>query len=864
MANNHSGGAEVSGGQFVALDVGSEWKSYEVSAVPAPTATTFTRIDNRSGAPLAAVSGSALYRGGAGVDGTLRIVYDGNGIATALLIATDQIGVAADGNNAALELLDISNTNEPADTQVGDTAEFTFSLYGTEDGSTMVKETAAKIWVSKDDDFWNAADRTEHDARLNFGSMVNGAISTATAYISGDAFYAGLGYFGGNIKLSTSGITLGSAEIMQWSDATHPEGTPDFKISRYKDGSGNVYGQVNDATGSTSSGTGTGRWLLGAGSVADPALAFGDEANGLGFRATDANTIAMVDGGSTIFQFISASGIYLSTSSTILSTNASNDTLTLKNSSKTSSGNDIEMATGTNSATSGTYGRVAILSTYNQASGTAANTDFKIIRTETNLGSGPQFFIDLQTAADGSLFNIKNTGQTAINVDGNNAATELLELTNTNEGATGETGDTVQQTFSLYGSSDSGSSWAKHEAGSIRVLKASDWWGADEGDYDAYMSFFITRNGVETEYLRLEPTGWGTFYSNNIRASGNDWSIEATGAVNLESSGSINITNNTSHAGTKELRISKFKDGSGNVYGQVNDATGSTSSGTGTGRWLLGVGDFTDPSLVFGTESNPDGFYAVANSYVRLVIGGNARWIFDTNYIGGSSNGYPHIVYEEASSTNPGFTYLSDYDTGLGTAAADQLSGIAGGVEIWRAVEGDDDYLQATTHILTAGTGVSESVDAEVGTHFWKGLIDYSDIATQCGAVTDCDYLYVTLPAKAILHSALFAVEVQGVFGDTLTGTTGDNSSTYDNWIVGDNVAPTPFNMKAASGTRYGEVDAERDDAIPDADTLANYMQSYTATTPVVLQIHGNATSLNDASHTAGQYALIIHYSVLP
>lgn len=169
------------------------------------------------------------------------------------------------------------------------------------------------------------------------------------------------------------------------------------------------------------------------------------------------------------------------------------------------------------------------------------------------------------------------------------------------------------------------------------------------------------------------------------------------------------------------------------------------------------------------------------------------------------------------------------------------------------------------THTLTGGAGVTESVDGELVTHAWKGVFGYSDIVTQCGAVTSCEYTVATLPAKSVVHSALLVVETQGAFGDTLGATVGVSGAAYDDWLSGN--AGATLDLKAASGTVYGDADAERKNGagvMPDADVLANYMPSYTATTAVVVEIEGNATALNDAGHTAGSYALIIHYTVLP
>lgn len=68
----------------------------------------------------------------------------------------------------------------------------------------------------------------------------------------------------------------------------------------------------------------------------------------------------------------------------------------------------------TSTATSGTTVGVRITPTYNQASGTAANTDLQITRTETALGSGAQNLIAAGTTALGNQFVVNNRGGVSV------------------------------------------------------------------------------------------------------------------------------------------------------------------------------------------------------------------------------------------------------------------------------------------------------------------------------------------------------------------------------------------------------------------------------------------------------------------
>jgi hypothetical protein len=287
------GVTELSDGDYVALDTGlatRPWKSYKVNGAPA-AANTFQRLDQRSTAPYAAVSGSALYHCGKGADGTLRVIYDGNGVATALLIATDQVGVAYDGGNAATELIEITNTYEPSAGETGSTAELVFSLFGSDDdGSTYAKHAAAKWKVIKTAD-WVSSGEGDFSSDFEAWQTIGGT-EYKVFQSSGGSLIAdfGVGVYTSGVLTSYMegfstpyGVWVGKDGAFGISDSTAASGTKEFYISKFKDGSGNVYGQINDATGSTSSGTGTGRWLTGVGSASDPAFVLGAETNGYGF-----------------------------------------------------------------------------------------------------------------------------------------------------------------------------------------------------------------------------------------------------------------------------------------------------------------------------------------------------------------------------------------------------------------------------------------------------------------------------------------------------------------------------------------------------------------------------------------------------
>lgn len=76
---------------------------------------------------------------------------------------------------------------------------------------------------------------------------------------------------------------------------------------------------------------------------------------------------------------------------------------------RTSAGALVELGNFLSSATSGTTSVVNITPTYNQASGTAANTDLLINRTQTAVGSGAQLLADFQVGGS-SMFLVTSGG----------------------------------------------------------------------------------------------------------------------------------------------------------------------------------------------------------------------------------------------------------------------------------------------------------------------------------------------------------------------------------------------------------------------------------------------------------------------
>lgn len=96
--------------------------------------------------------------------------------------------------------------------------------------------------------------------------------------------------------------------------------------------------------------------------------------------------------------------------------------------------------------------------------------------------------------------------------------------------------------------------------------------------------------------------------------------------------------------------------------------------------------DATTPTLAFGDRNT--GLYESTDNVLRVSIAGTLRWEINSTSIKSTQSGGPYIGRSVSSSTVP--TLAPDNDdtnTGIGHAAADQLSLIAGGVEGQRVTE---------------------------------------------------------------------------------------------------------------------------------------------------------------------------------
>ena len=92
------------------------------------------------------------------------------------------------------------------------------------------------------------------------------------------------------------------------------------------------------------------------------------------------------------------------------------------------------------------------------------------------------------------------------------------------------------------------------------------------------------------------------------------------------------------------------------------------------------------PSLAFGDGDT--GFFESFDDFLRVVVGGNDRFLFAGDELRGISGTGPAIMNESVSVTNPTLVpSTADKDTGIGGNSSDQLSLIAGGLDCINVAE---------------------------------------------------------------------------------------------------------------------------------------------------------------------------------
>jgi len=128
--------------------------------------------------------------------------------------------------------------------------------------------------------------------------------------------------------------------------------------------------------------------------------------------------------------------------------------------------------------------------------------------------------------------------------------------------------------------------------------------------------------------------------------------------------------------GYEGLRITGDLD----VAGATVDAYGDLQVHGNSRLIVPSVNNASMPTIAFGDGDT--GFYETSDDNLRIAIAGTSLWLANGSYLGSSNSSQPALSRVNASSTVPTLLPMwIDSNTGIGAAATDQLSLIAGGWE---------------------------------------------------------------------------------------------------------------------------------------------------------------------------------------
>ena len=174
------------------------------------------------------------------------------------------------------------------------------------------------------------------------------------------------------------------------------------------------------------------------------------------------------------------------------------------------------------------------------------------------------------------------------------------------------------------------------------------------------------------------------------------FTFDTNGIITVGSSSELDLNNNNIRMGTGLIGF----DGTASE-GLSFDTNGNVTFEAATGSFILPLqNDQTTPTLAFGDGDT--GIYEAIDDTCYFSFAGSATYEMSASWFRvGTSSNTPAMMNEGATATTPIFTNASDLDTGIGMAGADQLSLIAGGVEMARFVE---DATKFSMHLPETAT----------------------------------------------------------------------------------------------------------------------------------------------------------------
>jgi len=197
--------------------------------------------------------------------------------------------------------------------------------------------------------------------------------------------------------------------------------------------------------------------------------------------------------------------------------------------------------------------------------------------------------------------------------------------------------------------------------------------------------------------------------------------------------------------------------------------------------------DAATPTLAFGDGDT--GFFENVDDSISISIGGNTKYRIGLNQFYSLTAGSFNIITASGSTTVPIYTINGDENTGIGHAAADQLSLIAGGVEGIRITEDtsievmiakNDSWLSELNYAGTDAVNMFKvNVDDEIDVGGTLVLGASLEAAEDSGAVTAFDMPVSADPDVGTEESFTHKIDgnnvlTVGAFADSAGGVTGE------------------------------------------------------------------------------------------
>lgn len=200
-----------------------------------------------------------------------------------------------------------------------------------------------------------------------------------------------------------------------------------------------------------------------------------------------------------------------------------------------------------------------------------------------------------------------------------------------------------------------------------------------------------------------------------------------------------------------------------------------------------GVSVPTAPTIGFGDGDT--GIYEYPSNNLRYTFSGVEKYQMSATHFSGVTSASFYLANEATSRTNPTLGPRRDLTTGLGSAAASEMSLIAGSVEIMRIVEGANDYA-----MFEKGTYFAERASAHANItgygQLWAGTdnsLNFTDEAgantvltaggTIGGSITDNQIAVGATTANSIEGSALLTWDASTLLVDGSITVYGDATS---------------------------------------------------------------------------------------